>query len=97
MTKTLEVLKADQSGELELVPRNQIRRTRGGAEAFPQEQASHDVFVNDLATLCQQQRAEIDEMRQLVNALNISVQHLERRLEDTRMRVERPVQELTVR
>ncbi|XP_068674252.1 TNF receptor-associated factor 6-like [Montipora foliosa] len=97
MTKAFAALKADQSGELEIAPRNQIRRTRLGAEAFPQEQASHDVFVNDLATLCQQQRAEIDEMRQLVTALNSSVQHLERRLEDTRIRVERPVQELTVR
>ena len=97
MTKAFAALKADPSGELEIAPRSPIRRTRGGAEAFPQEQASHDVFVNDLATLCQQQRAEIDEMRQHVNALNSSVQHLERRLEDTRMRVERPVQELTVR
>ncbi|XP_068760697.1 TNF receptor-associated factor 6-like [Montipora capricornis] len=82
-----------QSSETETGPRNQIRRTRGGAEAFPQEQASHDEFVNYLATLCEQQREELDEMRRLVNALTSPVQHLERRLEDTRMRV----QELTVR
>ncbi|XP_068674158.1 TNF receptor-associated factor 6-like [Montipora foliosa] len=97
MTKAFAVLKSVPSRDLEIIPRNQIRRTRGGAEVFPQEQASHDVFVNDLATLCERQREELDEMRRLVNALTSSVQHLERRLEDTRMRVERPVQELTVR
>ncbi|XP_068761369.1 TNF receptor-associated factor 6-like [Montipora capricornis] len=89
-------LESVQSGEMEMEPTNQIRRTGGGAKAFPQEQDSHDLFVNDLAALCHQQRAEMDEVRRLVNALTISGQHMEHPLEDTRMSVERPLQQLTV-
>ncbi|XP_068716622.1 TNF receptor-associated factor 6-like [Montipora capricornis] len=89
-------LESVQSGEMEMEPRNQIRRTGGGAEAFPQEQDSHDRFLNDLATECQQRRAEMDEVRRLVNALTISGQDMEHPLEDTRVRVERPLQQLTI-
>ena len=96
MTKAFAVLTAAQAAESE-TPKNPPRRTRGGMEARPQEQASHEEYLTDLATLCHEQRNEIDEMRRLLTALSSTVQHLERRLEEARVRQERPMQELTLR
>ena len=96
MTKAFAALRATQAAESE-TPKYPPRRTRGGTEARPQEQASHEDYLTDLATLCNEQRNEIDEMRRLVTALSSTVQHLERRLEEARVRQERPMQELTLR
>ena len=73
------------------------RRTRGGMESFPQEQASQEGFMNELSTRTQHQRNEIDEMRRTITILSNTVNHLERQLEEARIRQERPVQELTLR
>ena len=73
------------------------RRTRGGMESFPQEQASQEGFFNDLSTRTQHHRDEIDELRHTINGLSNTVHHLERQLEEARIRQERPVQELTLR
>ena len=97
MTKAFAALKAAQAAESETPKNLPSRRTRGGMEARPQEQASHEGYLADLATLCHEQRNEIDELRRLVNALSSSAQNLERRLEEARMRQERPMQELTLR
>ena len=72
-------------------------RARGGMESFPQEQASQEGVFNELSTRTQHQRNEIDEMRRTITGLNNTVIHLERHLEEARMRQERPVQELTLR
>ena len=72
-------------------------RTRGGMESLPQEQASQEGFFNDLSTRTQHQRTEIDEMRRTISGVNNTVNHLERQLEEARVRQERPVQELTLR
>ena len=76
-------------------PKSRSRRTRGGVEA--QEQASQDVLLTNLGTLCQEQQTEIDGLRNLVNELTGAVDRLERRLNDSHMRVETPLQELTIR
>ena len=75
--------------------KSRSRRTRGGVEA--QEQASQQVLLTNLATLCQEQQKEIDGLRNLVNELTGAVDRLERRLNDPHMRVETPLQELTIR
>ena len=75
--------------------KSRSRRTRGGVEA--QEQASEVVLFNNLEALCHQQRTEIDGLRRLVNEMTGTVERLERRLNESRMRVETPLQELTVR
>lgn len=72
-------------------------RSRGGAEAFPREQASQEGYLHDLSSRTQTQREEIDELRRKVAELSNIVHHLERQLEETRMRQERPIQELTLR
>lgn len=74
-----------------------VRRARGGVESSPQEQASQEGFFNELSTRTQHQRNEIDEMRRIITALSNTVNHLERQLEEARIRQERPVQELTLR
>ena len=75
--------------------KSRSRRTRGGVEA--QEQASEGVLFNNLAALCQRQRTEIDGLRRHVNEMTGRVERLERRLNESRMRVETSLQELTVR
>ena len=75
--------------------KSRSRRTRGGVEA--QEQASGGVLFNNLEALCHQQRTEIDGLRRLVNEMTGTVERLERRLNESRMRVETPLQELTIR
>lgn len=96
MVKEFAALKAAQSSETE-PQRNAPRRTRGGMESRPQEQASQEVYVSELSTQVNQQRNEIDEMKRIITGLNNTVHHQERRLEEVRMRQERPIQELTLR
>ena len=76
-------------------PQSRSRRTRGGLEA--QEQASEAVLPSNLATLCEQQQTEIDRLRRLVNDMTSAVERLERRHDESRMRVETLLQELNIR
>lgn len=71
---------------------------RGGTESTPQQQASLEENLNELPTsLTQHQRNEIDELRHIITVLTKTVNHLERQVEEAHMRLERPVQELTLR
>ena len=72
-------------------------RTRGGVGSFPREQASQEGYLHDLSSRTQTQREELDELRHKVAELSNIIHHLERQLEETRMRQERPIQELTLR
>ncbi|XP_074605804.1 TNF receptor-associated factor 6-like [Acropora palmata] len=92
LTKEFGALKIEQPGYQ--APKSRSRRTRGGVDA--QEQASQDVFTN-LATLCQDQQTQIDLLRGQVNELTSAVERLERHLNESRMRMETPLQELTIR
>ena len=76
-------------------PKSRSRRTRGGVEA--QEQASQEVLLTNLAKLCQQQQTEIDGLRGLVNEMTGTVERLERRLNESHVRVETLLQELAIR
>ena len=73
------------------------RRTRGDLGARPQEQAAQEVYLSELSTQTHSHQGEIDELRHRVNNVDNNVHHLERRLEEIRMRQERPIQELTMR
>lgn len=98
MAKKLGKMLAE-SGDEE-APRHRgvaARRTRGGMESIPREQASQEGVLNELSTRTQYQRDEIDEIRRVTNGLRNTVTHLERQLEEARIRQERPVQELTLR
>lgn len=65
------------------------------AEAFPREQASREGYLHDLSI--RTQREELDLLRRGVAELSNIINRLERQLEETRMRQERPIQELTLR
>ena len=93
LTKEFGALKIEGPGHQ--APKSRSRRTRGVVEA--QEQASQDVLLINLATLCQRQQTEIDGLRRLVNDMTGTVEHLERRFNESCTRVETPLQELTVR
>ena len=93
LTKEFGALKIERPGLQ--APKSLARRTRGGVEA--QEKASQNVLLMNLATLCQQQQTEIDGLRRLVNDMTGMVERLERRLNESCMRVETPLQELTFR
>ena len=93
LTKEFGALKIQQSGHQ--APKSRSRRTRGGVEA--QEQASQEVLLSKLATLCQEQQTEIDGLRGRVNEMRGTVESLEGRLNESHMRVEMPLQELTNR
>ena len=93
LTREFGALKIETPGLQ--APKGLARRTRGGVEA--QEKASQDVRLMNLATLCQQQQTEIDGLRGLVNEMTGTVERLERRLNDSHMRMETPLQELTIR
>ena len=98
MAKKISAM-SPKSGDEE-APRHRdaaIRRARGGIESSPQEQASQEGFFNELSTRTQHQRNEIDEMRRIITVLSDTVHHLERQVEEARVRQERPVQELTLR
>ena len=73
------------------------RRTRGGLEAHPQVQAAQELYLRELSTQTHNHQGEIDELRHRITNTDNNVHHLERRLEEIRMRQERPVQELTMR
>ena len=96
MSKAIADLLPAQGTETQ-TQRNPPRRTRGGMEARPQEQAAQDVYMGELSAQTHRQRAEIDDLRHMNATLSNTVQHLERRLEEVRMRQERPIQELTLR
>ena len=93
LTKEFGALKIERPGLQ--APKSLARRTRGGVEA--QEKASQDVLLMNLATLCQQQQTEIDGLRRLVNDMTSTVERLDPRLNESCMRVETPLQELTIR
>ncbi|XP_015777910.1 PREDICTED: TNF receptor-associated factor 6-like isoform X6 [Acropora digitifera] len=93
LTKEFGALKIERPGLQ--APKSLARRTRGGVEA--QEKASQDVLLMNLATLCQQQQTEIVGLRRLVNDMTGMVERLELRLNESCMRVETPLQELTFR
>lgn len=73
------------------------RRSRGGAEAFPREEASQEVYLHDVSSRTQTQREELDELRSKVAELNNIIHHMERQLEETRMRQRTLIQQLTLR
>ena len=73
------------------------RRTGDDLGARPQEQAAQEVYLSELSTQTQNHQGAIDELRHRVNNVDNNVHHLERRLEEIRMRQERPIQELTMR
>ena len=73
------------------------RRTRGGLEAHTQVQAAQELYLSELSTQTHNHQGEIDELRHRITNTDNNVHHLERRLEEIRMRQERPVQELTMR
>ena len=73
------------------------RRTRGDLGAHPQEQVAQEVCLSELSTQTQNHQGEIDELRHRITNTDNNVHHLERRLEEIRMRQERPIQELTMR
>ena len=95
--KIAPVISEPSGGEIRAHRGAAQRRTRGGTESFPQEQASQEGYLNELSTRTQHQRDEIDELRRIITALNNTVHHLERQVEEARIRQERPVQELTLR
>ena len=72
LTKEFGALKYEQAGLL--APKSRSRRTRDGVEA--QEQASQDVSLGSLATTCQQQKAEIDGLKNLVHCMGGTMEHL---------------------
>ena len=71
------------------------RRTRGDLGTRPHEQAAQEVYLSELSTQAQNHQGEIDELRRRVNNVDNNVHHMERRLEEIRMRQER--QEPTMR
>ncbi|XP_015777901.1 PREDICTED: TNF receptor-associated factor 6-like isoform X4 [Acropora digitifera] len=93
LTKEFRALKIEQPGYQ--AAKSRSRRTRGGVEA--QEQAIEGLVPNDLATLFQQQQTEIDLLRGQVNEMTALVGSVERRLNESHLRVETPLQELTIR
>ena len=57
-----------------------------------QKQANKDKLLRDIPALWQQQQTEIDGLRGLINEMTGAVERLERRLNESRMRVETQVQ-----
>lgn len=96
MSKKLVALSTSIETERQ-TQRTAPRRTRGDWGARPQEQAAQEVYLSELSTQTQNHQGEIDELRHRVNNVDNNVHHLERRLEEIRMRQERPIQELTMR
>ena len=66
------------------------RRTGGDLGARPQEQAAQEVYLSELSTQTHNHQGEIDELRHRITNTDNNVHHLERRLE-------RPIQDLTMR
>ena len=96
MSKKLVALSTSIETERQ-TQRTAPRRTRGDLGARPQEQAAQEVYLSELSTRTHSHQGEIDELRHRVNNVDNNVHNLERRLEEIRMRQERPIQELTMR
>ena len=96
MSKKIVALSAPRETEPQ-TQQTAPRRTRGDLGARPQEQAAREVYLSELSTQTHNHQGEIDELRHRVNNVDSNVHHLERRLEEIRMRQERPIQELTMR
>ena len=96
MSKKLVALSTSIETERQ-TQRTAPRRTRGDLGARPQEQAAQEVYLSELSTQTHSHQGEIDELRHRVNNVDDNVHNLERRLEEIRMRQERPIQELTMR
>ena len=96
MSKTIVALSTSIERERQ-TRRTAPRRTRGDLGVRPQEQAAQEVYLSELSRQTQNHQGEIDELRHRVNNVDNNVHHLERRLEEIRMRQERPIQELTMR
>ena len=96
MSKTIVALSTSIKRERQ-TRRTALRRTRDDLGARPQEQAAQEVYLSELSTQTQNHQGAIDELRHRVNNVDNNVHHLERRLEEIRMRQERPIQELTMR
>ena len=92
-TKEFVALKIGQPGLQ--APESRSQLTMGGVEA--QGQISREVRLTNLVTLCQEQQTEINGLRRIVNEMKDRIEHLEHRLNESRMRVETPLQELTIR
>ena len=73
------------------------RRARGDLGARPQEQTAQEVYLSELSTQTHNNQGEIDELRHRITNTDNNIHHVERRLEEIRMRQERPIQELTMR
>ena len=98
MTKAFTDLRAVVVTQLETqTQRSAPRRARGGTEARPQEQAAQDEYFRELSTQTHHHQGKLDELRHTVTTLNNTVHHMKRRMEEMRMRQERPMQELTMR
>ena len=96
MSKAIADLLPAQGTEAQ-TQRNPPRRTQGGMEARPQEQAAQNVYMGELLAQTHQRRVEIDDLRHMVATLSNTVTHLKRRLEEARMGQERTIQEFTSR
>ena len=96
MSKTFAALSVSIETEQQ-TRRTAPRRIRGGLEARPQEQTGQEVYLSELSTLTHNHQGEIDELRHRVTNTDNNVHHLERRLEEIRVRQERPIRELTMR
>ena len=98
MTKAFTDLRAVVVTQLETqTQRSAPRRARGGTEARPQEQAAQDEYFRELSTQTHHHQGKLDELRHTVTTLNNTVHQMKRRMEEMRMRQERPMQELTMR
>ena len=96
MSKTIVALSTSLETERQ-TRRTVPRRTRGDLGARPQEQAAQEVYLSELSTQTQSHQGEIGELRHRITNTDNNVHHLERRLEEIRVRQERPIQELTMR
>ena len=86
LTKEFGQLTLDRPGLQ--APQSRSRRTRGGLRA--QEHACQETRFTNLQT-------ENDLLRRQVNEMTDMVERLERRLNESHMRMETPLQELTIR
>ena len=96
MSKKIDAMSMSRETEPQ-TQRTPPRRTRGGLEAHPQEQAAQELYLSKLSTQTHNHQGEIDVLRHRITNTDNSVHHLERRLEEFRMRQERPIQDLTIR
>ena len=87
------------SGDVREEQQPAMRRARG-FESLPREQFSQEGFIgamSEVSTNYSNQQREVDELRRLVTSQSTFLDHLERRLEDSRLRHERQIQDLNLR